>query len=332
MSFSNPVVGGEGGELIREAIRSRNFETLVAGWIIRRDGSAEFHNVIIRIDLEVGDSIIVGPDGSPQVVIGTTTDGLDRGYIRFPTNDPNETEAAEISSSTLGIGDAQRLLVQFRSGEMEESEDQSGLTLRSGSVDGTVGASASLSTLSANIDISDAEILLDGAPVVMAQELTVATDNADTTNNPVRVISGRVNAGTNTVTLVAGDSEITNTGATNTYLENGVAYTVDIQIQTRQSVGTSAAGTQRFDWKIWDGAVGGTQLANTVETYNGSVGNILNTVQLSWIFEFTGTTGSRTLRLSCADGAGADTLQVQSNTRYFMIVKRIGDPARILNL
>lgn len=332
MSFSNPVVGGEGGELIREAIRSRNFETLVAGWIIRRDGSAEFHNVIIRIDLEVGDSIIVGPDDGSQVVIGTTDDGFERGFIRFPTNDPNETEAAEINSSTSGIGDAQRLLVQFRSGEMEESEDQSGLTLRSGSVDGTIGAEASLNTLSSSLTVADVGIELETDLVSTTEELVVATDNADTTNNPVRVISGRVNAGTNTVTLVAGDSEITNTGATNTYLENGVAYTVDIQIQTRQSVGTSAAGTQRFDWKIWDGAVGGTQLANTVETYNGSVGNILNTVQLSWVFEFTGTTGSRTLRLSCADGAGADTLQVQSNTRYFMIVKRIGDPARILNL
>lgn len=49
MQFGNPIVGLE--ELIREAIRSKNFssdpETGVSGWRIARDGSATFYNLTV---------------------------------------------------------------------------------------------------------------------------------------------------------------------------------------------------------------------------------------------------------------------------------------------
>ncbi len=67
MAFSNPVVGGEGGELIRDSIKSRNFQAGVSGWIIRRDGSAEFNNVVIR-----GSLIVTGDAQSANFVPGVS--------------------------------------------------------------------------------------------------------------------------------------------------------------------------------------------------------------------------------------------------------------------
>jgi len=45
--FSNEIVGGAAA-LIRAAIKSPNFEHLVQGWTINKDGSAEFDNLTVR--------------------------------------------------------------------------------------------------------------------------------------------------------------------------------------------------------------------------------------------------------------------------------------------
>lgn len=47
MTFTNSVVGN-GGSLVRQAIKSPNYTTGTAGWTINKDGSAEFNNVVIR--------------------------------------------------------------------------------------------------------------------------------------------------------------------------------------------------------------------------------------------------------------------------------------------
>ena len=44
MAFSNPIVGSSSA-LVRNAIKSRDFETGVSGWSINRDGTAEFNGV-----------------------------------------------------------------------------------------------------------------------------------------------------------------------------------------------------------------------------------------------------------------------------------------------
>lgn len=51
MPFTNPIVGGGGG-LIRDSIKSPDFQSGVSGWQIRRDGSAEFNDVTIRGTVE----------------------------------------------------------------------------------------------------------------------------------------------------------------------------------------------------------------------------------------------------------------------------------------
>lgn len=60
MSFGNPIVGS-GDQLIRNAIRSQNYVTGLTGWIIRKDGSAEFNGDVI---INNGELFIQDPDGS----------------------------------------------------------------------------------------------------------------------------------------------------------------------------------------------------------------------------------------------------------------------------
>src|SRR5690606_5921104 len=45
--LSNPVIGGD-GELVIDDVHSRGYANGVSGWSIRRDGSAEFNQVLIR--------------------------------------------------------------------------------------------------------------------------------------------------------------------------------------------------------------------------------------------------------------------------------------------
>lgn len=54
MPYSNPIVGGT--TLVRSAIQSADYVPGVSGWIIRRDGTAEFNAVTVR-----GSLIVVDP-------------------------------------------------------------------------------------------------------------------------------------------------------------------------------------------------------------------------------------------------------------------------------
>jgi hypothetical protein len=46
MPYRNPIVAGT--QLVRAAIQSQDYAAGVSGWIVGRDGSAEFNNVTIR--------------------------------------------------------------------------------------------------------------------------------------------------------------------------------------------------------------------------------------------------------------------------------------------
>lgn len=59
MSFSNPIVGGQGA-LVRDSIKSRVYVPGTSGWSINRDGTAEFNGVTIN----GGELLVSDPDGS----------------------------------------------------------------------------------------------------------------------------------------------------------------------------------------------------------------------------------------------------------------------------
>lgn len=55
--FNNPIVGG-GGALVYPSIHSPDFEHLIQGWTINKDGSAEFENLTLRGTFNGNDYII----------------------------------------------------------------------------------------------------------------------------------------------------------------------------------------------------------------------------------------------------------------------------------
>lgn len=89
MEFGNPIIGEE--ELIRSAIKSRDYEAGVSGWRIAQDGAAEFNDLVVR-----GEVHIVNGDDSIDFV------NSPHPLIEFNTSDPNEIDNAELGFTAIG--------------------------------------------------------------------------------------------------------------------------------------------------------------------------------------------------------------------------------------
>lgn len=116
MEFGNPIVGGT--DLIREAIKSPNFETDpengVQGWQIARDGTATFYNLVIGsqdyiID-ESGNAVFASVSADQINLNGTSLDELledfPRGIIALTTisgTSPGYTGASQVLAGRIVI-------------------------------------------------------------------------------------------------------------------------------------------------------------------------------------------------------------------------------------
>lgn len=63
--FSNPLTGVDGA-LVRKWVKSPNFLTTVQGWIVRKDGTAEFQDVVIRGTIVLFPAGALGDPGTLQ--------------------------------------------------------------------------------------------------------------------------------------------------------------------------------------------------------------------------------------------------------------------------
>lgn len=70
MTFGNSILAGT--KLVRDAIMSENYVSGISGWIIERNGDAEFNNVTVRGNV-ISESVIV--NGSPGERIKVFKDG-----------------------------------------------------------------------------------------------------------------------------------------------------------------------------------------------------------------------------------------------------------------
>lgn len=139
VAFSNPITGGQGA-LVRPAIKSPNFLTGVSGWSIKKDGSAEFNNVVIRGT--TGNAVEIGPSTGSQVIIRTSGGA---GVIEFPTHSPSEATTGRIISSRINPGAAnENIVLQFRGPAVDGATDFVTLGLFSQNDDGTSEASMTL--------------------------------------------------------------------------------------------------------------------------------------------------------------------------------------------
>lgn len=334
MTFNNPVVGGAGGELIRESIKSPDFIAGVQGWIIRRDGSAEFNNVTIRFELGTG-SIIIGPASGPQVHIYTTATG---GRIEFPTHSPHEDGVAVLRSSIVSQGDPdESLILSMRSPSVDGIAEYAVLTMRSARADGSVLQQASLGLQGvpehSEIELLDTALNLYTPVVNTDNEIYVGTDHADA-NFPTRVVAGLIGTGTTNTTIGTGSATAITNASGSVHLVQGAAYRMEVTVPLSATATSSAAGTQRVTWTIWRGTVGsGTRLGALSRKFKvGAVGSMQEDVSFYVLFRHTVATGSYTLALGAQHTQGTDTLQATYNDSFNMVLTRIGDPALITNL
>jgi hypothetical protein len=68
--FANPIAAGD-GSLIYPALKSPNFVAGTSGWSIKRDGSAEFNNIVVRGTFSANNGLVT-VDNNGLHVIGTT--------------------------------------------------------------------------------------------------------------------------------------------------------------------------------------------------------------------------------------------------------------------
>ena len=104
MSFRNAILKGS-GELIRAAMRSPNFITGVAGWIIRKDGSVEFSNAQIRGEIIANDGFATGiaGDNEARVEIRDVAGGDIEFFAAGETNLAGRIRALENTSKSFFI-------------------------------------------------------------------------------------------------------------------------------------------------------------------------------------------------------------------------------------
>lgn len=95
MPFTDPIVAED--ELVRDQIRSSDYVEGVSGWIIRRDGSAEFNQGTFRGLLQMVDAanhpyVQIDENG---VQVSATESSTSHGYLKLD-RDPDSTDTVRI--------------------------------------------------------------------------------------------------------------------------------------------------------------------------------------------------------------------------------------------
>jgi hypothetical protein len=340
MSFGNPVVGGQGGELIRESIKSPNYVANVQGWAVFRDGTADFNNVTVRGDLIVGT-----PPSPPNPYIHAT---VLAGIPTIAVYDGVHTLPARIQGFNLGneggmVFDAGDTSVESTAialgGDFAEFLYENVVGNHEFGLISVGNPYSSLIKLRATSDTTnDLEFGFDltagtpdsgGGRMYTFGELLSNSGNPDD-NYDVRVIDGKVDDGSQTATTIGTtDTSVATANAQNVYVEQGWYYIALVSVDFRNN---NANG--RISWKLWDGALGGTQLGGTQRKYSRvqSTSGFDNEF-LIFVWRQATTKTIADLNLSAVKElvtAGAATAQV--NAAFSISIFKSGDADKIQNL
>lgn len=340
MSFRNPVVGGT--TLIRPAIHSPNYVSGTSGWSINRDGSAEFADLAVRGTFSTGvppaDRVSIDSGGQPSVKF--YTNGLpDPGEIySYTRTAPGESSAVGLSyvAGPNTLDSNRRYTFLFDNGGVVLgydppvspgagpwrgawawlSQDNSGFGLHRVEL----GITDTAGGLDTRLSIFPGDVAIVGSNVLI--------NNPEPDENyPTRVVDGKAPPATVATTIGAGDTNITSANVTNAPLVDGYAYRATVSIDHFAGAAV-AASTVRLDYKLWLGAVGGTQLGGTVRKTIGIAGTSRENAVLVFIWRQTSTAVFPNINLSALRALGT-VGSVEVNGGYSVIIEQIGDPGKI---
>ena len=300
MAFGNPVVGGNEGDLVRDQIKSPDFVEDVSGWIVRKDGRAQFNDVEIRGDLESANYVsetsgwrlraTTGAaefNGDVTVNGGTITGGV------IQTDDSGERIVLEVvaGNPTIRLYDGTHL--DPATIQAYDLGGTGGMVLTAGDVAEESAAvivglpNALLSYDNQSGDLESAGVSVgppgDGiakmyASSSAAQDLEIGLDQTSTTpdSTPGRIYTvgeGRLNHlsddGNYPSRVVDGKAppttQTTAIGTSDTNISGANVQNTYLQdgFAYRATFHIDYANANsggRLDFKLWDGAVGGAQL------------------------------------------------------------------------
>jgi len=299
MPFTNPLVAGL--ELIRQAIRSRNYVPNTSGWTINADGTAEFTDATIRGQLLIGD-----PNGAH--ILGDVTDAPELvPFIEIFSGDSDESQPATITNDPIPV--TGRIPLTFISSLRDDSGNRASIELFTGS-DAAPGDTFVSIEAQSLMFVNDLNFIFNNTGFDIDGIFTV--DAVSGTPNPTLNIFGLIEQHANdpVPARIATTEDITASGAISTVetivltvtgsLISGLKYRISAYFVVGQSV-----ATDEFVGRIReDNATGSIKTTARIRT--GSVSTLF---PVYFEAEYTAVaTGSKTFVVTLIRSTGTGTI------------------------
>lgn len=311
MEFGNSIVGAS-DELVRDGIQSRGFVAGSTGWRIDRNGNAEFNSVTLRGSLTAS-------DGTDSVVITNTSNPR----IQFFKN--GVVLPAEIlGTRPFGTGDT---------GMQFETAGTAGHTQAIMQLDefGFRVFDAAASSVLFGIDYPGTDPEVESAHADSIGGVSTLLSNGTGTMLTV-CVDGKVGTGTTTTAIGTTDTNISSANAVNVPVIADRAYRVIVQLDYFRSTTGALA---RMDMKLWNGAVGGTQIGGTSRIpMAGPLSTARRTLVGNFVWRAVTTQVIANLNVSLAttDTTVGQNWTAEVNAGYSIIIEEIGPADNISNL
>jgi hypothetical protein len=313
MEFGNSIVGAS-DELVRDGIQSRGFQSGVQGWRISRNGDVEINNLVARGSLSTG----IAPD--PRITID---------------------DDATLSSPAIAFYDGTNADPAFIFGY--DDGTQTGLRGMTGHLAGagTDGVSWDLSTAGfyiadegGNISFGiDTELDVDINAAYAMHPGGVAALRSDNASTFLMMpVDGKVGTGTTTTAIGTTDTNISGANGVNVPVIADRAYLAIVQLDYFRSTTGALA---RMDMKLWNGAVGGTQLGGTARIpMAGPLSTARRTLVgvFMWRAASTQTMANLNVSLATTDGTVGQNWTAEVNQGYSISVMEFGTADNVSNL
>lgn len=329
MPFRNNIVAGT--TLVRDSIHSPNYLAGISGWTIDKDGSAQFNNVTVRGNFQIGNS--PSPPNAyirGQVLAGIPTISLYDGVHTRPATIEGynlggdgglvlNTGDVLVESAGLAMGGSiAELLYQHLTGSLETA------LIHVGPPAGKLIKLRATSTVSQDLEIGFDQLSatpdLIGGRLYTYGEMKM-NDLSPDSNYASRVVDGKAPGVTTTTAIGVADTSISTANIQNVYVQDGWMYRLTVHIDYANA---NAGG--RLDFKAWDGTIGVTQLGGTNRRWGivATSTNYEGTV-LVFMWRQVGTGTIANINLSAIKSiVTAGVANVQVNAAFSAIIEKCG--------
>lgn len=334
---------------IRGTLESANYVPGVSGWRLDQSGTAELNQLTARGTVQ-SSNYVPGVSGWQVDASGTAEfgDATVRGVISTgvaPSARITLDDYVTLSSPAVGFYDGVNADPAFVYGF--DDGNQTGVRMTTGHLAGSGTDGAELSLDSNGLYVVHealADLLLgivwDDDPEIGAVQALhpggIAMLRSDGTYTSASVmVDGRVNTSSVTTAIGTSDTNIIAANAVNVPVIADRAYYVVVQLDYFRATPSAAGALARLNMKLWNGAVGGTQLGGTARIpMAGPLSTDRRTAVGHFVFRAASTTTIANLNVSLAttDTTVGQTWTAEVNQGYMILIHEVGAADNISNL